>query len=189
MTQIRNLPNIGLIGRLRSGKNAVGDYLTSKYGYTAFAFGDELKAEFHRNYPDIPRDPKPRAGYQEYGQRIRRERGESIWINACLGAIDYQRRYAAYEQRPFRAVICDVRQLNEAQTLQSAGYLLIRVTAPDAIRINRAIKSGDKFEYTDLMHGTETALDDYPADFTVDNGGTLDELYAQIDMIMEAVAE
>lgn len=189
MTQLRNLPDIGLTGRLRSGKNAVGAYLTSRYGYTAFAFGDELKAEFHRNYPDIPRDPKPRAGYQEYGQRIRRERGENIWINACLGAIDYQRRYAAYEQRPFRAVICDVRQLNEAQTLQSAGYLLIRVTAPDAIRIDRAIKSGDKFEYTDLMHGTETELDDYPADFTVDNGGTLDELYAQIDTILEAAAE
>lgn len=178
------LPDIGILGRLRSGKNAVSDYLTSKYGYTAFAFGDELKAEFHRTYPDIPRDPKPRAGYQEYGQRIRRERGESIWINACLGAIDYQRRYAAYEQRPFRAVIGDVRQPNEYQALKSAGYLLIRVEAPDAVRIDRAIKSGDKFDYSDLVHGTETALDGFAADYTVDNGGTLDELYAQIDEIM-----
>lgn len=38
------LPNIGLIGRLRSGKDTLADYLAAKYGYTAFAFGDEPQA-------------------------------------------------------------------------------------------------------------------------------------------------
>lgn len=84
-------------------------------------------------------------------------------------------------------MISDCRQLNEARRLQSEGYVLIRVTCPDAIRIDRAIKSGDRFEYADLVHGTETELDDWPADYTFDNSGSLDELYAQIDAMMRAL--
>lgn len=73
--RLLTIPNVGLLGKLRSGKDQVAAYLTSNYGYTRFAFGDELKDDFHRTYPDIPREPKPRAGYQEYGQRMRKERG------------------------------------------------------------------------------------------------------------------
>jgi len=183
------LPHIGLIGKLRAGKDVVAAYLADKYGYTRFAFGDELKRDFHRRYPEIPREPKPRAGYQFHGQFMREHLGEDVWIDACFANIaeraevlDYYAEY--YGRPPFRAVITDVRQANEYHALKSAGYTLIRVTAPDAIRVDRAIKSGDKFDYSDLMHGTETELDDYSADFTVDNGGTLGRLYAQIDEIM-----
>ncbi|MEK4360841.1 adenylate kinase [Paenibacillus sp. FSL M7-1455] len=197
MTQLHNLPNIGLVGKLRAGKDVVAAYLTDKYGYTRFAFGDELKRYAHELFGEPAPGAKPRELYQWFGQTMR-ERDPEIWIRNCFGAISrrerqvdayYSMSWNEWSRRPFRAVITDVRQANEYDALKSAGYTLIRVTAPDAIRIDRAIKSGDKFEYTDLMHGTETELDDYPADFTVDNGGTLDELYAQIDTIMEAVAE
>ncbi|MDR9852919.1 adenylate kinase [Paenibacillus sp. VCA1] len=179
MTQT-HLPNIGLIGKLRAGKDEVARYLAEIYDYTRFAFGDALKDDFHRRYPEIPREPKPRAGYKFHGQFMREHLYEDIWIRRCLAEV--KRQY--YGSLDFRAVITDVRQLNEAQALKSAGYTLVRVTAPDTVRIDRAIKSGDKFDYGDLMHGTETALDGFPADFTVDNGGTLDRLYAQIDEIM-----
>lgn len=181
------LPNIGLIGKLRSGKSAAGDYLAFKYGYTQFAFGDELKRDFHRRYPEIPRDPKPRAGYQFHGQFMREHYGENVWINACFGNVRDARgssRYYGELPQPFRAVISDVRQPNEFSALQSAGYVLIRVSAPDGVRIERAVNSGDTFNYADLMHGTETALDGHLADFTVVNDGTLAELYAKIDEIM-----
>ncbi|NGM81219.1 AAA family ATPase [Paenibacillus sp. 7124] len=187
------LPNIGLIGKLRSGKSAAGDYLASKYGYTQFAFGDELKDDFHREYPDIPREPKPRAGYQEYGQRMRRERGENVWIDACLGKIaDIHDNYALGKlvryygelAEPFRAVITDCRQLNEAEALASRSFVLIRVEAPDSLRIQRAKAAGDTFTDADLAHDTETALDGCTADFTVVNDAGLAELYAQIDEIM-----
>jgi len=177
------LPNIALLGRLRSGKDTVGDYLASKYGYTQFAFGDELKRDFHRRYPEIPRDPKPRAGYQFHGQFMREHYGDNVWIDACFENIDAH-RLSFSDPASVPVVISDTRQLNEATALQSAGYVLIRVDAPDGLRIERAVNSGDTFEYADLMHGTETALDGYAADFTVVNDGTLDELYAQIDEIM-----
>lgn len=103
-----------------------------------------------------------------------------VWIRKCLAEV--QRAY--YANLDFRAVISDVRQLNEADALAARSYVLIRVTAPDGLRIERAVNSGDTFNYADLAHGTETALDGYAADFTVVNDGTLDALYAQIDEII-----
>lgn len=192
------LPNIGLIGKLRSGKSAAGDYLASKYGYTQFAFGDELKRYAHELFGEPAPGTKPRALYQTFGQACRTVE-DGIWIRKCFDAIDWRAKdTAAYNvslrinaphipRRPFRAVISDVRQPNEFLALQSAGYTLIRIEAPDGLRIERAVNSGDTFAYADLMHGTETALDGYAADFTVVNDGTLDELYAQIDEIMESL--
>lgn len=178
------LPNIGLIGRLRSGKDTVAAYLAEKYGYTRFAFGDALKADFHRRYPEVPRDPKPRVGYQFHGQFMRERVGENVWIDACFAKIDALDAELMYTDAPLNAVITDCRQLNEAEALHSAGYVLIRVEAPEALRIHRAIESGDTFNLRDLTHDTETALDGFAADYTVVNDAGLAELYAQVDAII-----
>lgn len=192
---MQTLPNIGLIGKLRAGKSLVGDYLASKYGYTQFAFGDELKRYAHELFGEPAPGTKPRALYQTFGQACRTVE-DGIWIRKCLAAIDWRAEdIAAYNaslrahaphlpSATFRAVITDCRQLNEAEALAARSYVLIRVTAPDGLRIERAVNSGDTFNYADLAHGTETALDGYAADFTVTNDGTLDKLYAQIDEII-----
>ncbi|WP_338532592.1 adenylate kinase [Paenibacillus peoriae] len=179
------LPNIGLLGRLRSGKDEVARYLAANYGYTQFAFGDELKRYAHELFGEPAPDEKPRELYQWFGQTMR-ERDPEIWMRKCFEVIERERdsTFLSVPARPFRAVISDVRQLNEAERLKVAGYVLIRVEAPDAVRIDRAIKSGDVFNYADLVHDTETALDRYAADFTVTNDGTLGKLHAQIDEIV-----
>lgn len=181
------LPNIAILGRLRSGKDTVGDYLAPKYGYTQFAFGDELKRDFHRRYPEIPRDPKPRAGYQFHGQFMREHYGENVWVDACFENIEYS-RLCPVSGTDAPVVITDVRQESEYEALAARSYVLIRVEAPDGLRIERAVNSGDTFNYADLAHGTETALDGYATDFTVVNDGPLDALYAQIDDIISELS-
>lgn len=171
---------MSVLGKLRAGKDEVARYLAEKYGYARFAFGDPLKDDFHRRYPEIPREPKPRAGYQFHGQFIREHFGEDVWIRKCLAEV--QRKY--YASLDFRAVITDVRQPNEYEALRTAGYTLIRVEAPEELRIQRAIASGDSFDMRALTHSTETALDGYAADFIVHNDEGLPELYAQIDEVM-----
>lgn len=199
-----SLPNIGLLGRLRSGKDEVARYLSDNYGYTRFAFGDELKRYAHELFGGSSGktpEHKPRELYQDFGQYCR-TRDPDIWVRKCFEAIGRSRDSIPEElrrahdfvtngevvlsvpARPFRAVVSDVRQPNEYAALQSAGYVLIRVEAPDAVRIDRAIKSGDVFNYADLVHDTETALDGYAADSTVTNDGTLEALHAQIDEIV-----
>ena len=186
------LPNVGLVGKLRSGKNVIADYLAEKYGYTQFAFGDELKRYAHELFGEPTPGTKPRELYQWFGQTMR-ERDPDVWVRKCLEAVERAQTeydsvlYYVYET-PRLAVISDVRQLNEAEALSARGYVLIRVEAPEALRIHRAIESGDTFNLRDLTHGTETALDTYVTDFTVQNDAGLPELYAQIDEVMRYLA-
>ncbi|MEK5178500.1 hypothetical protein [Paenibacillus odorifer] len=185
-------PNIGLIGKLRSGKSAAGDYLASKYGYTQFAFGDELKRYAHELFGEPAPGTKPRELYQWFGQAMR-DRDPDVWVRKCFDHIERVNlaRWLATQEaggpivcNPPHAVVTDVRQLNEAEALAARSYVLIRVTAPDGLRIERAVNSGDTFNYRDVVHLTETALDGYAADFTVVNDAGLDALYAQIDKII-----
>lgn len=192
MTTPYALPNIGLIGKMRSGKDTVAAYLAEKYGYTQFAFGDELKRYAHELFGEPAPGTKPRELYQWFGQTMR-ERDPDVWVRKCLETIeraqteyDYVLEYE-YET-PTLAVITDVRQPNEYHALISAGYMLIRVEAPESLRIHRAIESGDTFNLRDLTHDTETALDNFAADFTVVNDAGLPELYAQVDAIMAALS-
>lgn len=172
------LPNIGLMGRMRSGKDEAARYLAQQYGYMRFAFGDELKRYAHELFGESER--KPRELYQWFGQTMR-QRDPDVWVRMCFADIDTWRDWTEMDSP---VVITDCRQPNEYAALKSAGYVLIRIECPDALRIQRAIDAGDSFTAADLAHDTETALDGYSADFTVHNGGTLGELHAQIDEIM-----
>lgn len=180
-------PNIALCGCLRSGKDVSAAYLRDNYGYTRFAFGDELKRDFHRRYPEIPREPKPRKGYQTHGQLMRELVAEDIWVRSAFDLIDVCETEAMYDNEEFRAVISDLRQPNEYARCRSEGYAIIRVNAPSALRIHRAVTSADTFNLADLTHETESHVDTFAADYDVYNVGTLDELYAQIDGIMTAL--
>lgn len=186
------LPNIGLIGKLRAGKDEAARYLAENHGYTRFAFGDELKRYAHELFGEPAPGTKPRELYQWFGQTMR-ERDPDVWVRKCLESVSrkeeqmgayYAMAWNEWSRVPFRAVITDCRQPNEYEALKSAGYTLIRVEAPDGVRIQRAVESGDTFNLRDLMHGTETALDGYAADFTIHNDKGLPELYAKIDEII-----
>ncbi|PAD72423.1 adenylate kinase [Paenibacillus campinasensis] len=179
-------PHIAITGLLRSGKNAVADYLTQNYGYTQFAFGDELKRYYHELFG--PSETKPREGYQWFGQTMR-ERDPDIWVRKCFERIngrEYLEDYWAemYGLRSFRAVISDLRQPNEFDRCRSEGYTIIRVTAPEALRIDRAIKSADNFALADLTHDTESHVDSFAVDYEIVNDGTLADLYAKVDGII-----
>lgn len=176
------LPNIGLIGKLRSGKDTAAAYLAHKYGYMRFAFGNELKRYAHELFGEPLPGTKPRELYQWFGQAMR-ERDPEIWVRKCFERVEY-----VQEEYGISTVITDCRQPNEFSALQSAGYVLIRVEAPESLRIQRAVESGDSFALRDLTHGTETALDGYIADFTVQNDAGLPELHAQVDDIMRYLA-
>ncbi|MCR8843105.1 dephospho-CoA kinase [Paenibacillus sp. SC116] len=176
--------SLAITGGLRSGKDVVGKYLSENYGCTRFAFGDELKADFHRRYPEIPRDPKPRVGYQAHGQLVRKLLGEDVWVDICFKNIKHERSHRFLS---FRPVITDLRQPNEYARCRAEGYVIIRVTAPEGVRINRAVESADKFDYKDLAHETELYVNTFEVDYEIINDGTIEELHAKIDAIMEAI--
>lgn len=179
------LPNIGLIGRMRSGKDTVADYLTDEdgdYGYLRYAFGDGIREVCRRLYLDQFADgKKPRALLQQFGEYAR-SHDRDVWIN------DMFRRMSANEYtRYVPVVVSDVRQPHEVDALRERGFIFIRITAPEAVRIDRAIKSADSFALRDLTHDTESHVDGFAVEYEIVNDGSLDDLYAKIDAIMREI--
>lgn len=182
---------LALTAPLRAGKSEASGYLSLYYDFHPFAFGDELKAAFHRAFPHIPRYPKPRKLYQEFGQAMRKIFGEDVWVNATMTKVDaYLARYACdcggglAPMLKNRVLVEDCRQPNEYNRLRAEGFKIIRITAPEDLRIERARKAGDDFDLAALKHPTELALLDFEVDYEITNDGTIDELYAKLDALM-----
>jgi dephospho-CoA kinase len=178
---------IALTGKLRSGKDTVANHLYIRHSFDRVAFGDALKKNAHATFPWIYEWNKPRALYQQFGQ-LMREIDPEIWIKhaerAVKGAIDFRVNTGADK---VGVVVTDVRQQNEVDWCRENGFTLIRVTAPDEVRIGRAIAAGDDFNIHDLTHETELAIDGFAVDYEIINDGSVDELKRKIDEIMEAI--
>jgi dephospho-CoA kinase len=178
---------LALCGRLRSGKDMVGNHLYIKYGFSTVAFGDALKKNAHDVFPWIYEWNKPRALYQQFGQLMRQIEPD-VWIKhaerAVNGAIDFNVNTGADK---VGVVITDLRQPNEYAWARANGFTIIRVTAPDEERLWRAKLAGDDFNEADLEHETESHIDGFAVDYTIENNGTVDDLKAQIDEIMEEI--
>jgi dephospho-CoA kinase len=84
-------------------------------------------------------------------------------------------------------VLTDVRQQNEVDWCRTEGFTIIRVTAPDEVRIGRAIKAGDDFTVHDLTHSTELEIDNFDVDYEISNDGTVADLQTKIDAIITKI--
>jgi dephospho-CoA kinase len=177
---------LALTGKLRAGKSYLAGYATLFYDCQPFAFGNELKEAFHRAFPNVPRNPKPRALYQKFGQWAREVFGDDVWINALMPKVnDYIAQHScACGKSSARVLIEDCRQQNEFDRLRAEGFVIVRVNAPDELRIERARKAGDDFTEADLRHETELLVDTFAVDYEIWNNGSLSELEAQFDEIM-----
>lgn len=180
---------IALCGEMRTGKDTVAEYLEEKYILSPFAFGDELKKDFHLQNPHIPRFPKPVKGYQLHGQYKRYTHGEDIWINLCFDQINKIKKVAQNynitgSEAAFSPLITDLRQPNELERLREEGYIIIRVEAPLEVRIERMKAAGDEFDENNLNFETENHVKDFDVDHVIVNDGTLEELYYNIDALM-----
>jgi dephospho-CoA kinase len=191
ITVNREIPviKVALTGKMRSGKDTVAVHLFILRGFSRVAFGDALKRNAHAAFPWVPNTPKPRSLYQKFGQIMRQEFDEDIWIKhtelSVRAAIDYRVNIIGAEQ--VGVVITDLRQPNEYEWARANGFTIIRVTAPDEDRIARAIAAGDDFTVHGLTHETELAIDGFAVDYEIVNDGSVDDLKAQVDEIMEAI--
>jgi len=162
---------IGLSGYAQSGKDEIAKILLEE-GFERAAFADTLREallalnpmagfgvylkdvvallgweEAKRNYPEV------RRLLQHMGTEAGRDIfGPQIWVNRTLGKLDPTKNY----------IITDVRFQNEADAIRDLGGQMWRVTRPGHGPVNG--------------HSSETALDNYLFDYTVENKGDLTEL-------------
>jgi hypothetical protein len=167
---------IMLAGKFRSGKDVAAGYLALHYGFRPYAFADELKDAFHRAFPNVPRTPKPRTHYVKFGEWGCEVFGNNVWIDRVFAKIES-------DNSPF-VIVTDMRKEPEYEAARKAGFIIVKVTADDEIRRARAVAAGDQFTDADMTHPTETFIDNITANYTVENSGSIEEMTAQLDVIM-----
>jgi dephospho-CoA kinase len=182
---------LAICGKIRSGKSTVAEYIAEKYEFKCFAFADEMKRLLHVLYPQIPGYPKPRRAYQIFGEGLRRldlPGAPTVWVDYCLRMVNtHVWWHREVDDRGANVLITDLRTKEEYERLLAEGFTIIRVSAPDDVRIGRALEAGDDFTVHDLAHETEQTIDGFAVDCEIINEGTVDDLKAKIDSIMEAI--
>lgn len=173
---------IALCGKMRSGKDSVAALLTTRYDfYPKIAFGDALKEIAHRTFPHIPREPKPRKLYIHMNEH--RTFYENVWVDPVARKVEY-----ALDKRSTKGVvITDCRQQNEIDWCRANGFTVVRVTASDDVRIARAQRNKDVFDYEDLTHPTETYIDTFDTDYEIVNDGEYSDLVSEVERLVTEI--
>jgi len=190
---------IGLIGKKRSGKDTVADYLVKNYDFIKYSLADPMKRackdifllsnkqlwgkekdEIDDRYGITPRKLLQVFGtelfqydiYNHIPELVKTIPPRKLWIY----------RFIQWYTEPipdeiddikylkFNVVISDVRFKHEAEEIKKLGGKLIR--------IHRNL--GDSHE----LHASETEMDDIEVDKEIYNFGTIKDLYKKIDEIM-----
>ena len=171
---------IAIFGKIRSGKDTVGEFLINEYGFTKLAFGDGIGFIIDEYFPEARANGKPRKHYQVIGQALR-ELDADVWINHLIKrANNISTQNLLYHDKSTDFIITDGRQVNEAVRLKEAGYTIIKVVADEDKRIERMKKAGDNFSPEMLEHETELQVDLIEPDILIENNGTLEELRLKV---------
>jgi dephospho-CoA kinase len=175
------MKNIAVAGRIRSGKDTVGKYLIDNYSYFKLAFGDGIKETASILFPEAVKKGKPRRLYQVLGQKMR-EIDPDVWVKYLDRRMTLCKRFGIE-----KFIVTDLRQFNEYDYLKEKGFVIVKVEADEEIRRQRMIEAGDDFTEEDLNHETELSVDALPYDYLITNNGTLEELYEQIEFIIDDI--
>jgi hypothetical protein len=180
-----NLNIIGITGRKRHGKDTLGDYLVSNYGYTKIGFADALKEgcrhifgfnddQLYGNSKEIDDafwKASPRKVLQYVGTDLFRnqlskvlpEVKDDIWVKVVEKTI--------LQNPDKKYVITDVRFNNELEFIKKYNGLTIKVQRDTLNNID--------------SHISESFIDELKTNYTIKNSGTIEELYEKLENVMD----
>jgi dephospho-CoA kinase len=169
---------ICITGKARSGKDTISDYLVEKYNFKKFSFANGLKIMSSNLFPNEFKEGKPRKLLQDVAT-ITKEIDKDIWINYCFREIKENTISRDH------IVISDLRSRDELEKVVEEGFCILKVQSNPEIIMKRIEERRDKFNLSDLNHHSETALDEFPYDFLLENNGSFEELYEQVDQVIK----
>ena len=177
--------DIALAGGMGAGKSEVARYLTRHYGYASVKISQpiyEIAAELW-GYEAAT----DRAKLQDLGEKMR-EIDPDVWINYY---VDHLKDF------PDDPVVNDtLRFPNEYWALRNVGFVMVRVLAPEATRVDRLQKIGRIQDLDRLHHISETALIGAKAesqgihfDYEIHNDTDKNSLGKEIARLMKSIEE
>jgi dephospho-CoA kinase len=191
---------IGLVGKIGSGKTTVSNYLESKYQYSEYSFAGPIKLigsafgfeDYQLNGTQTQKlevnkywGISARHFLQKFGTDICRDilpnvipdmqLGESgsPWINL----FEIHVNKLIKKNCNVKIIISDVRFADEANAIKKMGGHLIRIN----------MNAKNKIIDNTTTHSSEVDIDNIIVDDDIYNNETLDELYLNVDNILNTI--
>ncbi|MDD2807963.1 MAG: AAA family ATPase [Patescibacteria group bacterium] len=179
---------IGFTGQMASGKGTATEYLKKKYSVATYRFSTPLRDVLHRIYVEVNRH-----NMQTLSSALRSAFGDDLL--ASIIATD-----ASNEKNDF-VVIDGIRRHPDIKYLKKIpGFHLVHIKADQKLRWERMTKRAENADDVNKtltefqadekkeaeVHILEVAQ---TAEFTIDNNGSLENLYQNIENIIAAVHE
>lgn len=174
---------IGIAGEIASGKDTVSRYYQKKHGASMYRFSDILRDILKRLHLEENRKNLAAASLM-----LRETFGEDIFARSIAEEIE--------KDGSDLIVIDGVRRSSDVKSIQGLlGFMLLYINADPKRRherMNNRNQNADDMSKTfeEFLHDSELESETEirklaeEADFTIDNNGTLDELYAHADAFL-----
>lgn len=184
---------IGITGRKGSGKDTVANYLVENHGYTRYGFADPLKKGIQQmfGFTDAQMwgddkemiDPfwgvSGREVLQKFGTEVMqfelgnvlpalKDVGRSFWVKR------FEQWYNTHNELDLvhNVVTADTRFLHESEKIREMGGMVLKV-----------IRGTTLNEFSD--HPSEVEMSKIVPDYVIDNTGTLEDLYKNIEFFLQ----
>lgn len=174
---------LGFVGDLAAGKGTVAKYFREKYGVNSYRFSTMLRDMLGRIYVK-----DSRQDMQKLSTFLRENYGQDVMSKVIAQDV---------ENDPKALVAVEgIRRPTDITYLEkNPNFHLIYITADPKIRWERLVKRNenpgdDKKTYEEFLKDEQAEADrlikklGQTAEYTVNNDGTIEELYKQIDEIV-----
>jgi hypothetical protein len=165
---------IALGGKMGTGKSSMSDFMAKCFQFKRYSFASKLK-QIARDLFDM--EIKDRTLLQLLGTKVR-EMEQDAWANYVIKKIN--------AEAPLRAVIDDMRYLNEASILHDNGFILLKLYSPVVARAKRGVAG---FSAETAVHPSEVEIDAIDTDYNIDTSCDLDTCYRKVMEVLVEVAE
>jgi hypothetical protein len=179
---------IGITGKAGAGKDTVGKFIESQYGFVRRAFATPIKQmlaviDIHeppREHKELPLEGwgfSYRRAAQLLGTEWGRALHDEIWINAMSFQID---KDAMARQH---TVITDVRFENEADMIRRRGGVVIHVTGRNYVADKPKVTWWDRL-CGRTEHKSEQGIKLHEKDWVIVNDGDMQELFKRTSSVI-----
>ena len=178
----------GFVGQMASGKDTAANYLEKKYNGKNYSFSGMLADVLKRFYLELNRD-----NYVKISEGLREKFGDDLLSKTLAEDIKKDEHQIIS--------VSNVRRPNDVKFLKDLpGFVLVEIFAEPKTRFDRLTKRGEKSDdnnktyeqfLADHQRSTELTIDSISKEAIekIDNNGTFEMLYQQLDELVERYSE
>ncbi|MFH1946920.1 MAG: AAA family ATPase [Candidatus Magasanikbacteria bacterium] len=177
---------LGFVGDLAAGKGTIAKYLEEKYKINTYRFSTMLRDILDRIYI-----PQSRENLQKISTLLRENFSQDVMSRVIANDVENDKNELVVVEGIRRPT--DITYLQELE-----GFFLIYITADPKTRWQRLVKRnenpGDNKKTFEEFSQDEQAEADrlikelgQKAKYTINNNGTFEELYKQVDEIINKI--